>query len=249
VSSYFSFHVFLPPGIAWAVASALARSGCLALFATHFHELTALADQPCPAAMASTVAGTATATTALALDTAVTLARPPPAAASGCASGLDDGPKGASGVPIGSVQNLHVAALASPSGLTLLYEVRPGPSDRSFGVHVARIARFPQAIIDDADAFVARHEATGHAAASGWAASVEARGGGGGGLPDSARPLKRARAGSDDGGGCGGEEDSAGMAAQAGLQAREILKGLPDLSAMSPAEAIKAVGDAAKAVC
>lgn len=46
-----------------------------------------------------------------------------------------------------------MAAVASGSKLTFLYELRPGACDRSFGVHVARLARFPPSVVAEADAF------------------------------------------------------------------------------------------------
>lgn len=82
-------------GIAWAVAEALVRSGGLALFATHFHELTALEQQASP----------------------------------------------------GQVSNQHVTADTSNGDVVFLFEARAGPCDRSFGVHVARLANFPPEVV------------------------------------------------------------------------------------------------------
>ena len=50
----------------------------------------------------------------------------------------------------GRVRNVHVDAHVDGSALTLLYEVRDGPTFRSFGVECARLARFPAAVVDDA---------------------------------------------------------------------------------------------------
>eukprot|EP00127_Corallochytrium_limacisporum_P003176 Clim_evm25s147 gene=Clim_evmTU25s147 len=51
-------------------------------------------------------------------------------------------------VPI--VKNRHVTAHVSDGQLTLLYKVKPGPSDESFGIQVAKLAAFPPEVVEAA---------------------------------------------------------------------------------------------------
>lgn len=48
---------------------------------------------------------------------------------------------------IPNVANFHVTAMTGEEELTMLYKVRPGPSDRSFGLEVAKMAGFKESII------------------------------------------------------------------------------------------------------
>ena len=75
--------------LAWAIAEALAERRCRTLFATHYHELTVLADR------------------------------------------------------VANVTNLHVAIREWGEEIIFVYRILPGRTDRSYGIHVARIAGLP----------------------------------------------------------------------------------------------------------
>jgi DNA mismatch repair protein MutS len=105
--------------IAWAATEYVANSvGARTLFATHYHELTQLAEE------------------------------------------LPD------------VENVHVAAAERDGEVTFLRTVKEGPTDRSYGVHVADLAGVPEPVVDRARDVLARLRAE---------KALDVRGGGSGG--------------------------------------------------------------------
>ena len=56
--------------------------------------------------------------------------------------------------------NYHVKALVNDDKLTLLYKLEPGVCDKSFGIDVAKLANFPQGVIEDARRRIAKLEGT-----------------------------------------------------------------------------------------
>jgi DNA mismatch repair protein MutS len=96
--------------IAWAVTEQLHESsslGCRTLFATHYHELCALAAE------------------------------------------------------LPRVANVNVAVREWGDEITFLYRVVPGGADRSYGIHVARLAGVPQEVVGRAREILALLEASG----------------------------------------------------------------------------------------
>ncbi len=100
-------------GIASAAVEYLSQVSALTVFATHFHELTFLAEDKGPSLLNETK----------------------------CA-----------------IANLHVDTLVKPSGVTMLYNVKPGPCLHSYGVHVAQHAQFPDVVVKDAEHLALRFE-------------------------------------------------------------------------------------------
>ena len=82
--------------LAWAITEALAERGARTLFATHYHELTAIADR------------------------------------------------------LKAVTNLHVAVREWKDEVIFLHRIETGRADRSYGIHVARLAGIPRGVVDRA---------------------------------------------------------------------------------------------------
>jgi hypothetical protein len=59
-----------------------------------------------------------------------------------------------------TVKNLHVTAQTADNKLVLLYNIKQGPSDKSFGIHIAELAGFPPSVIEVAQQKVETLEKT-----------------------------------------------------------------------------------------
>ena len=90
--------------LAWALAEFLAQRRCRCLFATHYHEITALAEQ------------------------------------------------------YPAVTNLNVTVREWQDQIVFLHRIVPGATDRSYGIHVAKIAGLPAEVVDRANDLLAQLE-------------------------------------------------------------------------------------------
>ena len=53
-----------------------------------------------------------------------------------------------------ALHNVHVLAREEKGGIVFLHKVEDGPTDRSYGIHVARLAKLPAAVVARADAIL-----------------------------------------------------------------------------------------------
>ncbi len=52
------------------------------------------------------------------------------------------------------LENVHVATLEQEGQVTFLHQIAPGPADKSYGIHVAKIAGLPSSLLQRADAIL-----------------------------------------------------------------------------------------------
>ncbi|KAI9754074.1 MAG: MutS-like protein [Chaenotheca gracillima] len=124
-------------GLAWAISEHIVKEiGCFSMFATHFHELTALSE------------------TYAAVKNLHVVAHIDDSRSSNVNGSGDREPEPESEPE--SRQRREV---------TLLYKVEPGVCDQSFGIHVAELVRFPPKVInmakrkaDELEDFSSKHE-------------------------------------------------------------------------------------------
>ncbi|MBI1336677.1 MAG: DNA mismatch repair protein MutS [Phycisphaera sp.] len=105
--------------LAWAITEHLAARGCRTLFATHYHEITALADE------------------------------------------------------LPGVMNLNVTVREWQDQVVFLHRIAPGRADKSYGIHVARIAGLPPEVVKRADQLLAQLEVNHREAQSHVTAAVK----------------------------------------------------------------------------
>ena len=57
--------------------------------------------------------------------------------------------------------NVHVATLEQDGQVTFLHKIEPGPADKSYGIHVAKIAGLPRELLARADKILTQLESQG----------------------------------------------------------------------------------------
>ena len=59
------------------------------------------------------------------------------------------------------LKNIHVGATEENGKLIFLHKILPGPADQSYGIHVAKLAGLPRAVLREASSMLKRLEAEG----------------------------------------------------------------------------------------
>ncbi len=62
---------------------------------------------------------------------------------------------------LSAAENAHFAVADRPDGIVFLHRLVPGSTDRSYGIHVARLAGLPKEVLSEADHLLARLERDG----------------------------------------------------------------------------------------
>ena len=71
------------------------------------------------------------------------------------------------GERLSGVKNYRVTVKESPTGITFLRKVEPGPADKSYGIEVAKLAGLPHEVIARAREVLAEHEDAEHRLSAG----------------------------------------------------------------------------------
>ena len=71
------------------------------------------------------------------------------------------------GERLSGVKNYQVTVKESPTGITFLRKVEPGPADKSYGIEVAKLAGLPHEVIARAREVLAEHESAEHRLSAG----------------------------------------------------------------------------------
>jgi len=140
-------------GIAAAVlATLMQRNRSTVLCATHFHELTTFFDDDTSGSGGGGGCG---------IDNCVVDVHKSSnsdntgagAEAMDCTPDTATTPVATLNMPVtSSIVNMHASAHIDTvqNSITMLYEILPGPANHSYGIHVAKIAHFPDSIIQQA---------------------------------------------------------------------------------------------------
>ena len=56
------------------------------------------------------------------------------------------------------MKNIHVSAIEQNGNVVFLHKIKEGPADKSYGIHVAKLAELPKQLIDRAAAILAQLE-------------------------------------------------------------------------------------------
>ena len=60
-----------------------------------------------------------------------------------------------------SIKNVHVSAIEEEGKITFLHKVKNGAVDKSYGIHVARLALMPEELLEKANELLKEYESTG----------------------------------------------------------------------------------------
>ena len=59
-----------------------------------------------------------------------------------------------------TIKNVHVSAIENEGKITFLHKVKNGAVDKSYGIHVARLAQMPEELLKRADEILAQYESS-----------------------------------------------------------------------------------------